>query len=471
MQVANPFDLPDPPCPTRVRNFGSERHCVLTTTGYGLTRSSDVPLRSPLRARGVPCRLAAIASSATIAAMHATSPPPWADAGLSHALPSLCAKGEGQTIEFKLQLPAQPHDIAKSIAAFASSNDGLLVYGVSDDGRIVGLAEASDPTWRDRIQQRLFNAAKEMKPPVHPAVSWASVDGRIACVVKVAKGCEAVYYSNHRPIVRRGPTSRPAEPGEVEQVFRDRYSGRGSSVPTPSTKLIGRRMKQVLGLMNSDRHEPLTVVDLARAMDLSTPAEFETVVEGHTPPTFAILDQFCARFAIDKEWLATGRGQPFKLPVEHQALPESYLTSIEEESPTCVYVVRSKSDVGESFIVVQADDLRAWRLPDVWHVSDHVGGGGSRDLLSLYDLFRRWYSNSKSYSVLGRLVDPRLAQSIYDGAAYPGIVAHLPLSHWWDDLTDIEHKWTSRDKSAKAYGKSFVAAQDIIREMLSRARA
>ena len=328
MQVANPFDLPDPPCPTRVRNFGSDRHCVLATTGYGPTRSSDVPLRSPLRARGVPCRLAAIASSANMAAMHATSPPPWADAGLSHALPSLCAKGEGQTIEFKLQLPAQPHDIAKSIAAFASSNDGLLVYGVSDDGRIVGLAEASDPTWRDRIQQRLFNAAKEIKPPVHPTVSWASVDGRIACVVKVAKGCEAVYYSNHRPIVRRGPTSRPAEPGEVEQVFRDRYSGRGSSVPTPSTKLIGRRMKQVLGLMNSDRHEPLTVVDLARAMDLSTPAEFETVVEGHTPPTFAILDQFCARFAIDKEWLATGRGQPFKLPVEHQALPESYLTSI-----------------------------------------------------------------------------------------------------------------------------------------------
>ena len=95
MQVANPFDLPDPPCPTRVRNFGSERHRVLTTTDYGPTRSSDVPLRSPLRARGVPCRLAAIASSANMAAMHATSPPPWADAGLSHALPSLCAKGEG----------------------------------------------------------------------------------------------------------------------------------------------------------------------------------------------------------------------------------------------------------------------------------------------------------------------------------------------------------------------------------------
>lgn len=405
-----------------------------------------------------------------MASMHPTPPPPWADAELGNALPSLCSKGEGQTIEFKLELPAQSHDIAKSIAAFASSNDGLLIYGVSDDGRIVGLAEAIDPKWRDRTQQRLLSAAKEIKPPVHPTVSWAAVDGKIACVVKVEKGLEALYYSNQRPIVRRGPASRPAEPGEVEQVFRERYSGRASSAPMPSTKLIGRRIKQMLGLMNADRRERLTVVDLARAMDLATPSELESVVEGYTPPTFAILDQICARFAIDKEWLATGRGEPFKSPVEHQLLPASYLTSIEEESPTCVYLVRSSSDVGESFIVVQADEFKSWLLPDVWHVSDHVGGGGSRDLLSLYDLFRRWSSGSKSYSVLGRLIDPRLAKSIYDGEAYPGVVECLPLSHWWDDLTDIEHKWTSREGSKKAYGKSFVAAQDIIREMLSKAR-
>ena len=405
-----------------------------------------------------------------MASMHPPPPPPWADAELSNALPSLCSKGEGQMIEFKLELPAQSHDIAKSMAAFASSNDGLLIYGVSDDGRFVGLADAIESKWRDRTKQRLLSAAKEIKPPVHPTVSWATADGKIACVVKVEKGLEALYYSNQRPIVRRGAASRPAEPGEVEQVFRDRYSGRASSAPVPSTKLIGRRMKEVLGLMNADRPEPLIAVDLARAMDLTTPAELDAVFEGYTPQTFAILDQFCARFAIDKEWLATGRGQRFKSPIEHQPLPESYLTAIEEVSPACVYVVRSRSDVGESFIVVQADELKAWRLPDVWHVSDHVGGGGSRALLSLYDLFRRWYSSSKSYSVLGRLIDPRLAKSIFDGETYPGIVEFLPLSHWWDDLTDIEHKWTAREGSKKAYGNSFVAAQDIIREMLSKAR-
>lgn len=403
--------------------------------------------------------------------MYEASFPPWADAELSTALPSLCAKGEGQAIEFKRELPAQGHDIAKSIAAFASSNDGLLIYGVSDDGSIVGLAEAMDAKGRDRAQQRLLGAAKEVRPPVHPTIGWAIVDGKIACAIKVAKGLEPLYYSNHRPMVRRGPTSRPAEPGEVEQIFRSRYTGRGSSSPVPSTKLIGRRIQEVLALMNVNRPEPLTVVDLARAMDLSMPAELEAIVEGQTPPTFAILDQFCARLAIDKEWLATGRGQPFKSPLEHHSLPENYLPQVEEDSPICIYVVRSKSDVGESFIVVQADELKAWLLPAVWHVSDHVGGSGSRDLFSLYNLFRHWSSGLKNYSVLGRLVDPRLAKSICDGEAYPGIVEHLPLSHWWDDLTDVQHKWTSQEGSRKSYGNSFVAAQDIIRRMMFEARA
>jgi hypothetical protein len=135
---------------------------------------------------------------------------------------------------------------------------------------------------------------------------------------------EPIYYSNQRPIVRRGPSSRPAEPGEVEQISRERYAGNAKSASMPSTKLIGRRMKQVLGLMNADRHDQLTVVDLAQAMGLSTPADLEAVVEGHAPPTFAMLDQFSAKFAIDKEWLASGCGEPFRSPLEHLPLPESY---------------------------------------------------------------------------------------------------------------------------------------------------
>jgi hypothetical protein len=225
----------------------------------------------------------------------------------------------------------------------------------------------------------------------------------------------------------------------------------------------------VLDRMNAGRQEALTVADLARAMDLSSPADLDAVLSGHLAATFAMLDQFCSRFAIDKDWLTTGRAEPFTSPIEHMVLPEHYLRSIEDDQPATVYAVRSKSRVGESFLVVESDPMKFWRLPDVWHVSDHVGGGGSRDLLSLYTLFMQWSKAAKPYMVLGRYVEPEVAEDVFNGKAWPGIVANLPISHWWDDLTDIEHKWTTRTRSSKAYGKEFVAAQDIVREMLARA--
>jgi hypothetical protein len=41
----------------------------------------------------------------------------------------------------------------------------------------------------------------------------------------------------------------------------------------------------------------------------------------------------------------------------------------------------------------------------------------------------------------------------------------IGADNWWDDLTDLEHRWTTRQGSQKAYGKGFVAAQDIIRRL------
>lgn len=393
--------------------------------------------------------------------------PPWADVELSVLLPQLCAQGEGQSLEFKSELPEQFHNIVKTIAGFASSNDGRLLLGVRDDGAIIGLVGADEAQTRDHIKRRILSAAKGVRPPIQPSVTWAVDAERVVCVVSVEKGFEALYYADHRPIVRRGAESRPAEPGEVEQAFRQRYAGPASAAPLPSTKEIGRRMGQALELMNGGRYEPLTVVDLARAMELTSPAELDAVFEGRQAPTFAMLDRLCARFALDKEWLATGRGQPFSSPVEHKMHVADYLGLLEGEALECLYLVRSKSDAGESFFVAQTDSLKFWRLPDVWHVSDHVGGTGAADLRRLYELFREWINTLPSYMLLGRLVEPALAKAIIDGEAYPGIVENLPLSHWWDDLTDLDHKWTNRDGSRKTYGKSFVAAQDMLRRMLA----
>lgn len=395
--------------------------------------------------------------------------PPWADSTASQRIPKLCAQGEGQGVEFKERLPPQGHDIGKSIAAFASSNAGVILYGVSNDGSIVGIENGHDSEVRDRLSQRITNAAKDVRPPVNPTVVWAHQEGKAVCVVEVERGSEAIYYSNQRPILRRGCTSRPAEPSEVEQAFRSRYANSPTDARVlPSTRQIAERMSSVLQEMNTNRLEPLAVSDLALAMGFSSPADLEAVLIGQATSTFELLDRFCTCFAVNKEWLRTGRNSPFYPEIEHCFCPEQYLSLIEKAGCETVYAVRSKSDVGETFLVIESNPLKFWLIPDVWHVSDHVGGGGASDLVSLYRLFKNWMLGSKPYMVLGRYIEPALAESIWNGLTYPGVVAHMPLSHWWDDLTDLDHKWTSRKESINAYGKQFVAAQDIIRQMQDR---
>lgn len=146
-----------------------------------------------------------------------TDMPPWASKSASQLLLTLCARGESQQTEFKQMLPDQGHAIGRSLAAFATSNAGYLVYGVTDDGTLVGLPDAESSSGRDKIAQRIAGAAKQVRPPVHFELKWAVHHGLTACLIEIEKGFEAVYYSNERPMVRRLTITRPAEPGEVEQ--------------------------------------------------------------------------------------------------------------------------------------------------------------------------------------------------------------------------------------------------------------
>ncbi len=64
--------------------------------------------------------------------------PDWADTRLSGELAILRSRGEGQNLEFKREFPKQATDLAKEIAAFATSNQGTILLGVSDSGDLVG---------------------------------------------------------------------------------------------------------------------------------------------------------------------------------------------------------------------------------------------------------------------------------------------------------------------------------------------
>lgn len=148
--------------------------------------------------------------------------PSWIDEQLSNDLPILRSQGEGQHLEFKKTFPQNAQDLAKEIAAFATSNQGTILVGVSDDGDLVGIKDAENQNGRDSILKRLGGICSgTVKPAITPIAKFARENDLIVLVISVPKGKQPIYYKGSIPYVRHFTDSRPAEPHEVLEIVSD----------------------------------------------------------------------------------------------------------------------------------------------------------------------------------------------------------------------------------------------------------
>jgi ATP-dependent DNA helicase RecG len=100
--------------------------------------------------------------------------PDWADHNLSAELPILRARGENQELEYIEGFPENVRELAKEIAAFATSNQGTILVGVSDEGDLIGLREAGKSEGRDAFLRRLeCICSGTVKPAITPTARFA----------------------------------------------------------------------------------------------------------------------------------------------------------------------------------------------------------------------------------------------------------------------------------------------------------
>lgn len=148
--------------------------------------------------------------------------PTWADEQLSKDLPILRSQGESQHLEFKKEFPSNAQDLAKEIAAFATSNEGTILIGVSDEGDLVGISGAENKDVRDSLLKRLGGICSgTVKPAITPIATFACENDLIVLMINVPKGKQPIYYKGNIPYVRHFTDSRPAEPHEVLELISD----------------------------------------------------------------------------------------------------------------------------------------------------------------------------------------------------------------------------------------------------------
>lgn len=164
--------------------------------------------------------------------------------GITDSVTDLIREGESEYCEFK-ELPYGPPEewettqwkkLLRSVVAFGNEHGGALLFGVTDEGIVVGidatlrsLGNGATEAQLDRFTRLLRKQAQNhMRYRPEFRTQAASVDGKLLLVLEVDRNQPGQVSSyDNDVLVRKGSTTRKAWPEELERLYRDAGAGFG----------------------------------------------------------------------------------------------------------------------------------------------------------------------------------------------------------------------------------------------------
>lgn len=143
------------------------------------------------------------------------------EAHLKTHLPETLMKGENEKVEFKkIAILQNAFHLAKSMVAIANTDGGLLLIGVSDDGKLEGIRV------KEKHMETIINIARsKIDPPINPCVFSLTQEDGDACIVKIAKMFRGVPHAVKSKegkvyFIRIGSTTREPSIEEMRRLFK-----------------------------------------------------------------------------------------------------------------------------------------------------------------------------------------------------------------------------------------------------------
>lgn len=179
----------------------------------------------------------------------------------------LIEEGEGFEVEFKRKV-SSPEKIARALIGFANTKGGHILFGVDDDGSVVGVE--SEKTEVDLITEagRFY-----CSPEIAPHIDIVPYKGRDVIVAYVPE-------SDEKPHVFAGPAGADGREGEGMRVFirvKDKTVLASKEVvrilrnerpdAPPMRITIGETEKSLLSYL--DRNERITAREFSRLVNIS----------------------------------------------------------------------------------------------------------------------------------------------------------------------------------------------------------
>lgn len=238
---------------------------------------------------------------------------------------------------------------------------------------------------------------------------------------------------------------------------------------------VAARFKEVLELMNEGRaYSKFTIQQLAQLMKLHRISELENIFTGKVEPTFDFIADFSEMLGVNKDWLIEGKNNPFSNELTSHNDPMDYLSTILNFEPEGIYFIRENTDTSAAFILLKVSKWKYIVIDRTWHISDEVGAGGQSQLVSFFLFIKELRDVRKLHTKCwGLTLNRNEFSALLSGKAFPG--KHIDVSFsedpWWDDLTDINHKYPISENYEQWHGKSFIKAQELIKWKLADRKA
>jgi len=165
--------------------------------------------------------------------------------------------GENSGVEFKRDV-VENHALARELVAFSNFTGGVVLLGVDDDGRVVGITRPNLEEWvmtacRDKIRPAnipFFEVVRDVEP------------GKDVALVRVACGFDvhSVWHQKRSTyFIRVGTQSREPTPEELGRLFQQRGSFRAELRPVSGATLGDldlRRLRDYFGRIRQQEAPP-----------------------------------------------------------------------------------------------------------------------------------------------------------------------------------------------------------------------
>lgn len=131
-------------------------------------------------------------------------------------LQDLIAQGEGQRLEFKRSL-AELETGARAVAALANADGGSVLFGVRDDGSILGVEIGAQT--RERVVQAITGGTD---PTLYPSVEVVKLGDKTIIFVTVAESEDKPHLMHGRAYKRVGAADVQMSRAEYERLLLQR---------------------------------------------------------------------------------------------------------------------------------------------------------------------------------------------------------------------------------------------------------